>query len=133
MFSLSAHYLCNARLTPHPRPLPQPSHPPASMIRIWVFARRTAVAFRCWSVAAEHSRGSIVQPRAWVVRFFFVESFVCWTFRQSDGLHQGLAAAERPIKATSGAACEYHTFSYCAFHLCNSRPTGTCPPSTHQS
>ena len=52
--------------------------------------------------------------------------------RQSAGHYQGVAAAERPKNAAPGTACEYYTFSFCGFHLCNSRLTGACPPPTHQ-
>ena len=41
--------------------------------------------------------------------------------------------AEHPVKAASGTAGEYNTFSLCAFHLCNSRLAGARPPPTHQS
>ena len=51
----------------------------------------------------------------------------------SDGHHDKAAAAEHPVKAASGTAGEYNTFSLCAFHLCNSRLTGARPPPTHQS
>ena len=69
----------NSRFTPHP--CPPPFHPPASMSRIRVC---TPVGLRS-RFAAEVSQQStsvgvyVVQPWVWMVMFFFLVSFVCWT------------------------------------------------------
>ena len=59
--------------------------------------------------------------RPWMVTFFFV-SFICWT-------HACLTAPEKG-SVRYGGWVPY--FLLCAFHLCNSRLTGACPPPTHQ-
>ena len=122
---------------------PPSSHPIVSMSRIWMC---TNVELRSRFVAGALKQSTaagvyVVHPWAWIVRFFLCLLSVGLMPRRrpsfsscpSDDHHEGVVATERPINAVSGKADEYHTFSFCAFYLCNSHLPGNWSSLTYQT